>query len=366
MSVLLGNLFQSGEKTKLCELYVEADKLVAKPKGEEGAESATFLFRHDNLSFGGDDGSQLVFKNDKGQTLYAEREHLEPLIKDKGDRQFQDRLKSESKRVVNAGRLAMASLFGFFALCGVGVWLLVLLMNWGVDRAVDQIPISWEESLGELVMQSQLGEEITDPAVVEPVQKVLDRLLEASDNQQYKIKLHVVSSPQLNAFAAPGGHVVVLTGLLEKTSSPDELAGVLAHELQHVYHRHGLRGLVHSVKWQIVAALILGDVGTVQHVVLGKAPDFLSLSYGRSLEEEADLDGVSLLCKAHLDPNGMVKFFQVMKENEAVSIPEFMSSHPNTENRIDNLQEWISDHPDCKVEPLDINWDEVKEAAESD
>jgi Zn-dependent protease with chaperone function len=364
MSNLLGNVFQPGQKGCLCLLQVQGSAILATPKkAEEGNAPIRFELEDRYLSFGGDGGTQIVLKNSAGATLYAERALLEPALQGQGDRAFQDRLKKEDKRVTKSRRLSLAGFFGFFAACGLLMWIGVVMLNWGIDRMVDRIPVAWEQSLGELVMQSGVGPEIVDPKVVQPVQAVLQRLAEADSDQPYKLTLHVIESDQLNAFAAPGGQIVVYTGLLEKTHGPDELAGVLAHELQHVYNRHGLRNMVHSVKWQILAAILLGDVGSVQQVLLGKAPEFLSLSYGRTLEEEADIEGVELLCRAHMNPQGMVSFFEVMKDNELdFKIPEFMSSHPETEKRIAHLKEWVAEHPECKIEPLTLDWVAMQEA----
>lgn len=369
MSNLLGNVFRSGQKTSLCTLQVETDAILATPKNSEDS-SAPFRFplRGEFLSFGGDGGTQVVLKNSEGATLYTERGPIEAHLESCGDRAFQDRIKSEGKRVVRSSRLSLVAFFGFFLGCGLLALGVLFFLNWSVDRMVDQIPISWEESLGDLVVEGGgMGAELQDPRIVEPVQKIIDRIAAAEVGQPYTLKLHVVENEMVNAFAAPGGHIVVFTGLLEKTESPDELAGVLAHEFQHVFQRHGLRNMVHSVKWQILASMLLGDVGSVQQVLVGKAPQFLSLSYGRSLEEEADMEGVKLLVKAHANPQGMVDFFEIMKANEAgIVIPEFMSSHPETQKRIENLEEWISENPASGFEEFDVDWSALKEALGED
>lgn len=361
MDVLLGNLFRPGQKACLCELRVEADHILAVPRESEEGESEKFPLRADNLSFGGDGGTQLILKGENGSTLYAERAPLQPILVSRGDRDFQDKIQLEDKRMVRAGRMMLITFFGFFLGCGLLLWLGVLGLNWGVDRAVDQIPISWEESLGDVVV-SNLEGEITDPRVTEPVKKIVDRIAAAQPGQPYNLELHVVDNPQINAFAAPGGQIVVYTGLLEKAQGPDELAGVLAHEFQHVFRRHGLRNMVHSLKWQMIAALLVGDVGSVQQLVMAHAPQFLSLSYGRSLEEEADLEGAELLMKAQIDPQGMVEFFKTMERNQTVQVPEFLSSHPDTGSRIEELQGWISEQPSGTYEPLDVEWEELKVA----
>ena len=369
MSHIWGNVFQKGETACLCKLEIEGDFLRAEPK-DPTLEDLVFRFplRHECLSFGGDGDSQLILKDGDSTTLYAERTALVPLLESVEDPVFQARIKNEAKRAVKNSRLSLALFFSFFLGCGLLVAAFIGLLNWGVDRAVDQIPLSWEESLGELVVDGDgsFGEKLSDPRLVEPIQKIVDRLAEAEPEQPYTLTVHVVKNDAVNALAAPGGQIVVFTGLLEKVKQPEELAGVLAHELQHVFHRHGLRNMVHSVKWQIVSAVLLGDAGAVQKAVLGRAPQFLSLSYGRSLEEEADLDGAKLLVRAQISPQGISDFFRLLEaeEKKGLYIPEFLSSHPETGSRIENLERWASSLETNKYKALNVDWLGLKSALE--
>ena len=366
MDKLLGNVFQSGKTTCLCDLRVEGDFLIATPRDLEEGTPLTFPLQEEYLSFGGDGGSQIVLRNGDGATLYAERGPLEASLESHGSRAFQERLRQERKRVTTSHRLSLAAFFGFFLSCGLLFGLVLLALNWGVDRVVDQIPLSWETKLGDLVIDSGMGAELTDPRLTEPIQKLIDRIAAAEPGQPYTLTLHVVENPQVNAFAAPGGHIVVYTGLLEKTENAEELAGVLAHEFQHVFRRHGLRNMVHSVKWQVLAALIIGDVGSVQQVVLGRAPQFLTLSYGRSLEEQADIEGAKLLARAQINPEGLVDFFKILENEQALEVPEFFSSHPETQKRIRNLRKWMEENPEQSYQALDLDWDDLKKALKKD
>ena len=111
MSQLLGNVYQPGAKACLCVLSVESTVLVATPR-EAGSTARAFRFplRDENLSFGGDGGSQLILKNQDGATLYADRSLLEPALAGKSDRAFQDRLKQEGKRIKRSHRVSLAGL----------------------------------------------------------------------------------------------------------------------------------------------------------------------------------------------------------------------------------------------------------------
>lgn len=361
--MILGNVFESGKPGVLCQLELLAGSIRAVAR-QEPHSIFDFPLEAARVEFGGDAGSQVIVKNRHGQILYAERSQLEGWLSNSPDPALQARIQGELGRVKRAHRLAHLGLVGFL----LGILLLLALtvpiLNWCVDRVVDGIPVSWEKTLGSAVVAS-LGEaEIRDPQVVQPVQAVLDRLVKASGEQPYQFHLTIARSDQVNAFAAPGGSIVVNSGLLLKTSRPEELAGVLGHELQHVLGRHGLRNMVHSLKWSLLAALFVGDVGTVQKALMVQAPQFLSLSYGRSLEQEADEEGTRLLIRAGIDPSGLKDFFGILQREESqrgLAPPEILSSHPDTQHRIENLERYLQAHP-TRFPPLDLPWDDMLKA----
>ena len=325
-----------------------------------------FPLEADALSFSGDEGSVLLLTNPAGAKLYSDRVHLEPQLRLAASGAVLAKLSVEGGRVVKEGRKAWALLVAF---CGALVVMcvgVVFVANWAVDRVVDRIPISWENTLGEAVASNLGAPEVIDPAITRPVQAVLDRVLAAAGEQPYTFTLHVVKGPEVNAMAAPGGQIIVYTGLLERAKAPDELAGVLGHEIQHVLGRHSLRNMVHAVKWHLLASMVVGDVGTVQQVLLAKAPQLLSLSYGRTLEEEADLEGCRLLLKADIDPKGLSSFFKILQEQEGVAaaIPEFLSSHPETGDRIEAIEAFVATQPeaDGSYTAIDADWEGMKKS----
>ena len=371
---LLGNVFtDKGQPSMLCRLEVKAHSVTAieaRPAEGVAPRQLDFPLEADSLSFAGDGQSQVLLVNRDGAKLYCDRAKLVPALHQNGSGAVRAKLEGEGKKARREGQKAWAGLLAFAASIVLVCLLGLQLLNWTVDRAIDKIPVSWENSLGEVVASGLDGSEITDPAVVEPVQKVLDRVLAAAGEHPYSFKLHVVRNSQVNAMAAPGGHVIVYSGLLEKTNNPEELAGVLGHEIQHVLGRHGLRNVIHSLKWQLVASLVLGDVTAVQSVLLANGPQFLSLSHGRGLEEEADQEGARLLLRADIDPKGLPDFFRIMQQQEGVAsyIPEFMSSHPETGSRIEAVEAFIAAQPeaDGSYQGFDLDWEGMKKSLASD
>lgn len=365
---LLGNLFEPDQQGRLCQLEVRSRSLLA-TEATPGTSSPPwqmeFPLTAESVSFSGDQGSMVVLAHPDGARLYVERSALEPYLSRVTDEALQARLSSEGQRVSQASRRATAWLALFCVALLVGGWGVWSAANWTLDRLVAKIPTSWEESLGEVVVSSLPQPVVDDPEITGPVQAILDRLLAEAGEQPYRFTLHVLESPEVNAMAAPGGEVIVYTGLLRAARTPEEVAGVLGHEIHHVLGRHSLRNMAHAVKWQALAGLFLGDVGVLQGAILAQAPDLLSLAHGRHLEEEADQQACNLLLRADIDPRGLTSFFQVLQEQQGVAaeIPEFLASHPKTGNRITAIEAFLSDHPqaDGQYTPLDLDWARLQE-----
>lgn len=149
----------------------------------------------------------------------------------------------------------------------------------------------------------------------------------------YQIDARVIDHEMINAFAAPGGQVVILRGLLDAAESPDEVAGVLAHELGHVESRDPLREAIRSAGSAGILSLVLGDAtgGTITAIM---AEQMLSSAYTRTAEEKADSFGLDLLAAAKISPKGFEVFFDRIADMGG-ELPEVFSSHPATQSRKD-------------------------------
>src|SRR5688572_15777239 len=135
----------------------------------------------------------------------------------------------------------------------------------------------------------------------------------------------------------PGGVVVVHTGLIAATRRPEELAGVLAHEVQHVELRHSLRGLIKDLGLRGLWSYATGDLGGT---VAGQAAlELTSLRFSRDDEREADGHGLDAMIAAGIDPAGMPDFFRVMAEKSGDAPAAFLSTHPLSEDRERELRQ---------------------------
>jgi predicted Zn-dependent protease len=151
-------------------------------------------------------------------------------------------------------------------------------------------------------------------------------------------RLFVVRDTTVNAFAAPGGFVVVHSGLLAATKTPEELAGVLAHEIQHVVHRHSTRAIIREAPLRLALSALSGGGGIETAATV--AGTLGVLRYRRADEAEADRDGIRLLEAARVDPAGMVAFMRTLegRHGGGPRLVTYLSSHLRTADRVAALE----------------------------
>ncbi len=208
------------------------------------------------------------------------------------------------------------------------------------------IPVSWEETLGEQVYK-QIGDilaQLEDQDEVQVCQgepasrRVLDDLaqrLAAASDSPYDFRIAVLDLDTPNAFALPGGRIVLLRGLLDYAESPDEIAGVLAHEMGHVVHRHGTEGIVHALGLTFFFGVMLGDLGSGSIGLLGET--LVSNAFSREAESEADRSALETLGRAGLATGGLSAFFERLKQEhgDVPALLAVLSTHPRHADRLE-------------------------------
>lgn len=173
------------------------------------------------------------------------------------------------------------------------------------------------------------------------VDRIFEELRSSLTEEEKRIlvapRITVVKEDQVNAFALPGGEVFVLTGLLERTKDDDaQLRGVLAHELGHAIKRHGVRSLVRNGIFGLTIVFVTGDLNDVTTTIIAGASQLDTLSYSRSMEEEADAFGVDLLARRKENPEGLARFLESLEKQP---VPEFLSTHPDSSERAKAIRE---------------------------
>jgi predicted Zn-dependent protease len=226
----------------------------------------------------------------------------------------------------------------------VGVSLAALLFGgtlyvWGAPIMTDwmapKVPVAWEVSLGESVARrlAPLHRLCGDSVGHADLRRVVDRLLTTVPSTPYTFRVSVVRDSAVNAFAAPGGFIVLHSGLLSSAETPEQLAGVLAHELQHVLHRHSTRAVIREAPLRLALATVSGGGMETAATVVGTIG---VLSYRRADEAQADRDGMRMLEAAQVEPSGMVDFMRTLDKGDTPPprFVSYLSSHPHTRDRV--------------------------------
>ena len=349
-----------------CHVTVSDNGLTMVPVGDSALREDAIAFTDMSVEAGGLDHDQLVVSWGDGtsrRTVYLKDPALIVAFRRAAPSQLTahlERAAEQVRRARHSHRLLWSSVAGVL----IG---LVLFLWFGsdlvVEWAVARIPLEWEQKLGETVYQDFLSKEtvLKDGPAVSAVQEMTQRLTEKIPNSPYKFQVSVVQSPVVNAFALPGGYVVVFTGLMNKAESGEEVAGVLSHELNHVLQRHGLERMVTMLGLAAVVGIVLGD----QQGVLGLAKqlgmELATLKFGRAQETEADLTGLRLLSDARIAPDGMIRFFERLSEKDKERV-ELFSTHPMSAGRAERLKAELAALPKREPVPFTFEWKAVQDS----
>ncbi|HYO81801.1 MAG TPA: M48 family metallopeptidase, partial [Bryobacteraceae bacterium] len=192
------------------------------------------------------------------------------------------------------------------------------------------VPRSVEARLGAMVADvAAPAERRVTGTEADRARGALERRLFAYADPDWQYRLEWVRSEQVNALAAPGGHMVAYCGLVQQMETADELSAVLAHEAAHVMHRHGMRNLIRTAGVRLLLSAMGADILVDSAAMLG------ALHYMRSDEEAAYKSGLQLLVKAGIDPAAMASAFGRLRAG-APDVPKelsYISTHPALEER---------------------------------
>jgi predicted Zn-dependent protease len=238
----------------------------------------------------------------------------------------------------------------------IGV-ILILAFSSLVPPAVFSITVKEEEDMSRQIMEMihKYYKIVDDPSVVAYVNNIGKRILSALPQQPFKYRFYVIDEDVYNAFATPGGHIFVYTGLLDAMEEEEELAGILGHEIAHVYCRHISQKIERSKKIGVatlagIAAGILLGVGgageAASAVTMGSmaAGQTAELSYSRENEMQADQFGLKFTTAAGYSASGLLKILKKIRSKTwfgSDQIPKYLMTHPAVEDRIAFIGSWI-------------------------
>jgi beta-barrel assembly-enhancing protease len=250
----------------------------------------------------------------------------------------------------------------------------VVLYVWAIPAAAgllaNRVPVSWEERLGSAAVEQLMASHrrCVDPEREAVVGAIVNRLLEPVSRVPYTFRVTIVDDSTVNAFAVPGGQIILLRGLVERSRTPEELAGVLAHEIQHVLRRHATRLLLQHASTGLLLVAVSGDLTGVMAYGIESARVLGTLSYSRHLESEADVEGLRMLLAAEVDPEGMIAFFETLRagERNLPAAARYLASHPLAADRVESLKRLAASVPGrFRPVELDREWDDVRRICRS-
>jgi len=163
---------------------------------------------------------------------------------------------------------------------------------------------------------------------------------------KYPVEIIYSDSDEINAFAVPGGKIVIHKGLINQLESWEQLAALISHELAHVSERHSLKLLSKNLSSYFIIAIITSDFSGISGVYIDNAFKLKNLSNSRSFEQQADEIGLKYMVNSKINPNGMIELFNILQNKEYITtnnknikkIIKIISTHPLTGDRIDNIK----------------------------
>jgi len=288
----------------------------------------------------------------------------------------------------------------YFAITG---WALVMVFfaalffsNLGYKALLAMIPPSVDESIGKAAFPSAVASmtgqylPVKNAQVDKAIEIIQKRLESGMDHKKFTYRIEVFESNLVNAVALPGGYVAVFSGLIKKADSPEELAGVLAHEMIHAENRHAMQQIMRRFGFFLGLQILLGDAEGVIASLADGAAVLASLGYSREMESEADREGALAMIRAKISPVGLAEFFEkisVIEEDEFIKngnsqsessknsdagsnkdknnkdlkektrfLWEWLSTHPDTRERVAAIKKIAEQNKDNKYLPLNVSW----------
>jgi Zn-dependent protease with chaperone function len=244
-------------------------------------------------------------------------------------------------------------LTAYFAMgCLLTVWLGSLAMSAMSRAIVSRIPISWEQKMGsaEIEKLQKAGKLLDDTNAVAQLTALAAPLVQALPAERRDLKFYIADDFTPNAFALPGGYVVVNAALIQMTDTPEQLLGVIAHELGHQIKRHAMRRNISSAGPFVIFGVFLHSDSGMGRLLAGGSGLMVFQGFSQAYETEADDTGWNLLVASNVDPRGMIQMFQKLDAWEKKLgmhgiVPQAFESHPTTEKRIARLEKKWDDLP---------------------
>lgn len=256
--------------------------------------------------------------------------------------------------------------FGLSLLLFGGLWFGLSQINWMGLFGLDTLSQKTEEKLEELLWDAiQESEELcTDPEANEALQSMWQQICEGNGLEHGSVQVHLVEDSEINAFALPGGHILIHSALVQHLESPEELAGVLGHEVAHVQLNHISKKLAKEVGISLLLSAAGG--GSAAGEAIKEIIGYLSSSaYDRSLEKEADLKSIEYLKNSGIHPKALLGVMEKLESESQTDLPSWLGSHPDLSERKEYLKK-ATEHIVLTEKPVldSAAWEGLKTACD--
>jgi Zn-dependent protease with chaperone function len=235
------------------------------------------------------------------------------------------------------GRHGVAAIVGWSIAAAVSIIAVILFgVPLAADRLAPLVPQAFERRLGDVAdrqIKAMVGGRICRTATGQAALVKLVNAVSESAGLDISIRTGVLSTPIPNAFALPGGTVYLFNGLLARAENPDQIAGVLAHELGHLKHRDSMRNLIYNGGTSFLIGLLFGDI-TGSGALIFVSRSLVTSSYSREAEQNADSFSIDTMRRLGRSPKAMGELLLRVTGKEVDKSLSILASHPLTEDRL--------------------------------
>lgn len=241
---------------------------------------------------------------------------------------------------LNTGTGKLVTIMG--GIVALALCLYLYIIPFAADLFARNIPKSYEVSLGSRIYNQIIANDTIDTLKTNLVNRFANQI---DFNTDYPIQITIVHGHIINAFATPGGHILIYDTLLNELENPDELAALLSHETTHIKERHSLRALASDLSRSLFLSIIFRDRNNISSVIVENANMLNTLRFSREMERIADEGAVKIMINNNMDPDGMVQLLNLLKrQNKTNGNLTYLSTHPATEKRITDVEGFIGNY----------------------
>lgn len=250
-----------------------------------------------------------------------------------------------------------------FACMFLLAWLALSQVNWVDLLKIESNRKKLEEKLGKIFLETFMHDnQVNDGFITGPIDSMVQVILDRNELHGFPVKIYILRNDEVNAFALPGNQIIVFTGIIKSADSPEELCGVLCHELAHIEKGHVMKKLIKEIG--LNALISMATSGAGPDLLQKTAGLISSTAYDRNLETEADLRAAELLDKAKIDPRPFAGFLTrvIAEEGNNPALMPWINTHPDSERRAHDILVHAGQNASDYHKPLsDQIWKEIKE-----